>query len=258
MRVTLVSVVGAGGLLIAAACSAPYGEDEPSVAAASTGRDAGTTTTNPTDPLPPAKKLPPASGADGGGVGGGGGGGGADAAAANPDQCPKKGTPTVGTWKAPPAASSVCSGADMTYFAQVAANQTWLGVESLMRTRNAGCAKCIFSKETDAQWRPVVYVGTEGDAIVNYGACFNRTAGGTEACGRSVHLWSDCYADVCDYDTCGTEAATNTCYDGQAVADSCSSYSAITACGGDTKYASLNNICGTYIEVARVLCAAGN
>ena len=244
-------------MLVAAACSAPYAEDELTVKAASTGRDGGTIDTDPTDPAPPPPgKLPPTPNGDGGAGKSGGGGG--DASAANPDQCPKKGTPTVGTWRAPPAASSVCTGADMTYFAQVAANQTWLGVESLMRTRNAGCAKCIFSRETDLQWRPVVYAGTEGDAIVNYGACFTRTAGGSESCGRSVHLWASCYADVCDYGTCGTEAATNACYATQAVADSCISYSAVTPCGGDTKYASLNNVCGTYIEVARALCAAGN
>ena len=146
----------------------------------------------------------------------------------------------------------------MTYFASVAANQTWLGIESLMRTRNANCAKCIFSKETDTSWHPVVYFGSAGDAIVNYAACFARTTGGSDACGRGVHEWGDCYAKVCDGTACGTDAAINACYGTQTVSNLCDNYNPTTTCGGAAKYASLNNVCGTYIEVARALCAAGN
>ena len=268
MRRGLLSIIGVGGLLAAVACSAPYSAgasgDKPATA------DSDVTGTDPADAAPiPTPKTPPAptpgakdgggGGGGGGRGGGGGGGGGLDASAVNPAECPSKTTPTIRAWKAPPPASSVCSGADITYFASVAANQTWLGVESLMKTRNASCAKCIFSKETDSAWRPVVFVGTLGDARVNYGACFARATGGSDACGKGNDQWSDCYGKVCDWETCGGDAPQSTCYGAQGVADTCAAYNpTTTACGSVAQYNSLDNICGTYVEVARVLCSAGN
>jgi hypothetical protein len=259
MRGGLISIAAALAVLVVAACSNPYGDES---------HDAGLVvadqTATPTEPAPPSPDPAPTPTPTPTPVvkpvpGGGGDAGGADAAANDPANCPSSLPGTIGAWKPPPAVASVCSGEDMTYFTQVSGTQTWLGIESLMRMRNAACASCIFSKENDALWRPVVYVGTEGDAIVNYGSCFARAAGGTEACGRGLDEWSSCYASVCSSAACGAQAALDACYQTQTVSDACAAYNPTTTkCGGSTQYAALNNTCISYIEVARVLCAAGN
>ena len=126
-----------------------------------------------------------------------------------------------------------------------------------MTTRNAACSACIFSHDTDKSWHAVIYSGAEGNAIVNYAACFASAPGGSEACGDAVFEWSDCYARVCDSTACGTDDAVTTCYDSQGASDACAAYSPFTACGGNDSYAALNNICSSYIDTARALCAAG-
>jgi hypothetical protein len=257
----VISIVGLAGVLAVIACAAPYGEG-PEVNRDTDAGVTGTDSTEPSpDPVPPAAPVPrpretPTLPAKDGGSSGGNAG---DGSATDPAACPSKANPTLRNWKTPPPASSVCTAADMTYFAQVAANETWVGVETLMRARNTDCATCIFSNEADAAWRPIVYVGEAGDARVNYAACFARAPGGSDLCGRGVDQWSDCYAKVCSYDACGTIAAQEACYAGDTVFATCDSYNPIaTACGGSARYASLANLCGTYVDVVRVSCADGN
>jgi hypothetical protein len=266
MRARLVSTVGALGLVLVvacAACSARYGEqggtsEEASTERASVGNDA----VDAPDAAKAADNTKPSPPAPSGGTGSSGGAGDAgvvaDASAADPTNCPGKTPATVGAWKPPPATSAACMAADITYFAGVAANQTWLGIESLMTTRHAACSKCIFSREADAQWRPLIFFGADGSALINSGACYARAPGGKDACGKAVYQWGDCYARVCDATACGSLAAQDACYASQAVYDACAPYDPTTACGGATTYASLSNVCNSYVDVARVLCAGGS
>jgi hypothetical protein len=262
MRGSVVIVAAAGSLLLAVACSTPYGDAASNPSPSSADKETAGATDS-TDPAPTAPAPIPASGGSGSGTSNGGaghpdGGTGVDASPADPANCPAKSVASVTPWNAPPAASAACSSADITYFGQVAANQTWLGIESLMKTRNPACSTCIFSHDTDASWHAVIYSGAEGNAIVNYAACFASASGGSEACGRSVWEWSDCYARVCDSAACGTDDAVTACYNSPGASDACAAYSPITACGGAEKYASTNNICNSYIDTARALCAAGH
>jgi len=262
-------VAGASSLLVAVACSSPYADGGPSSsAAAATGQET-TGATDSTEPPPTTPAPVAASGGAGGGAGAGGGGagvdagagradGGPDASAADPAHCPSPSIASVTPWNAPPAASGACTSADITYFGQVAATQTWLGIESLMTARNAACSACIFSHDTDASWHAVIYSGTEGNAFVNYAACFATATGGSVDCGRAVFEWSDCYARACDGAACGSDDAVNACYDSQGASDACAAYSPIAACGGADQYAAIDNVCTSYIDTARTLCAAGN
>lgn len=260
----LVTLAAASFMLVAVACSSPYADGGPS---SSAGAATGKETTGATDATEPPPTAPISASASGGGGPGGSGPRGADggagqtdaapdASAADPAHCPSKSISTVTPWKAPPAASAACSAADITYFGQVAATQTWLGIESLMTTRNAACSACIFSHDTDASWHAVIYSGTQGDAIVNYAACFATATGGSVECGHAVYEWSDCYARACDTTACGTDDAVTACYNSQGASDACVAYSPITACGGADQYAAINNVCASYIDTARTLCAA--
>jgi hypothetical protein len=101
----------------------------------------------------------------------------------------------------------------------------------------------------------VVYYDTMGDAVVNWAACFARAAGGSDACGKAVDAWYDCYAQVCAATPCGSDAAVTACYDSQRAADACAAYAPQDACGGATNFNALNNVCTTYTDVARVVCS---
>ena len=272
----LVSRLGRGGALslialvalvaLAAACAAPYGERVDDSSAITRAPSETTGATDATE-RPPTMPAPIATSGGGGSAGGGGTAGGGsphpdggvagDAGPLDPAHCPAKSASALTSWNAPPAASAACSAADITYFGQAGATQTWLGIESLMTKRNAACSACIFSHDTDASWHAVIYSGAEGNAILNYAACFASAPGGSVACGRAVFAWSDCYARVCDSAACGSDAAVTTCYDSQGASDACAAYSPITACGGTDSYAAINNVCSSYIDTARALCASG-
>jgi hypothetical protein len=255
-------VAGASSLLVAVACSSPYAD---AGAGASAGAATGKETTGATDSAEPPPTTPaPVAASGGGGTPGGGGvdsgaghaDAGSDGSAADPAHCPSPSIATVTPWNAPPAASAACTSADITYFGQIAATQTWLGIESLMTSRNAACSACIFSHDTDPSWHAVIFSGTQGDAIVNYAACFATATRGSVDCGRAVWEWSDCYARACDSTACGTDDAVTACYNSQGASDACAKYSPMTACGGADQYAAINNVCSSYIDTARTLCAA--
>jgi hypothetical protein len=265
MRRSLVIVASGpalGALLLVAlvaACATPYGERNDDSSAITTAPSETARATDATEP-PPMTPAPIAASGGGGSPGSGAhpdAGSAGDAGPVDPAHCPAKSTSTLTPWNEPPAASAACSAADITYFGQIGATQTWLGMESLMTKRNAACSVCIFSHDTDALWRSVIYSGAEGNAIVNYAACFASAPGGSVACGRAVFAWSDCYARVCDSAACGTDDAVTTCYNSQGASDACAAYSPMTACGGSNGYAAINNVCSSYIDTARALCANG-
>lgn len=259
MRAGLVTIATVSALLVAAACSAPYTDGGRVSELAATEQPGGADPAPPDASTPPLLPRPtPGNPTSDAGPTGAPDSGGADASAINPARCPSKTVPALNAWKAPPALSGACTGADITYFAGVAAGQTWLGIQSLMTTRNASCSKCIFSKETDALWRPVVFIGAAGDAVVNYSSCFARAPGGSDACGKAFYQWSDCYAKVCDADSCGPQAVLDACYARQDVSDACAQYQPMTPCGGANAYAALDNICLSYVDVTRVMCSPGN
>lgn len=231
-----------------AACSTPYGKEAP---AENDSMSAHVTAA--TDPSPPddSKTMDADGGA--GSAGSAGGEGGAPAPAADPASCPAKEPVGMVPWRQPPQPSSACSAADITYFAQIAPNESWNGVESLMRARNSACSKCIFSQGDDTTWRAVIFY-KEG-TFVNYGACYARAIGGSEACGHSYYDETECYYRVCGAAACGSDAAVDACYKTQGAADACKKYSPTTACGGAAALASIENVCHGYVDVARVLCS---
>lgn len=127
-----------------------------------------------------------------------------------------------------------------------------------MKARNLACSSCIFTKETDATWGPIVYVGTQGGAFFNYGSCFVRAPGGSVACGQNLEKAELCLDEVCNIDDCGSQNAVTTCSQ-QSMANtaSCGKYDFLNACGGQTNFQNLNNKCGTAIDVVKVMCAGG-
>lgn len=145
----------------------------------------------------------------------------------------------------------------MAFFDQQAQvpNQTFTALETAMKGQSAACAACIFGHDTDPAWRPIVYVGAGGGAFFNYGACFARAAGGSNACGAALERTELCLDAVCSVDDCGSDAAAKTCAQGAAANPaSCGKYDPPTACGGAANLQALDAKCATALDAIKVMC----
>lgn len=150
-----------------------------------------------------------------------------------------------------------CDATDIKFMEdEIAAGRSkFVELETSMKARKAACAACIFTKEADSVWGPIVYVGTSGGALQYYGACFARAPGGSDACGKAVQATFDCLDAVCDDQACGGESAVSACTKA-ALADktSCGKYNLGTAC---PNLQSLFDYCEKFTGVISVMCGPG-
>lgn len=150
-----------------------------------------------------------------------------------------------------------CDATDIKFLEdEIAAGRSkFVELETSMKARKAACAACIFTKEADSVWGPIVYVGTSGGALQYYGACFARAPGGSDACGTAVQATFDCLDAVCAEDACGGESAVSACTKA-ALADktSCGKYNLQTACPNLT---ALFDYCEQFTGVISVMCGPG-
>ena len=150
-----------------------------------------------------------------------------------------------------------CDATDIKFLEdEIAAGRSkFVELEASMKARKAACAACIFTKEADSVWGPIVYVGTSGGALQYYGACFARAPGGSDACGIAVQSTFDCLDAVCAEDACGGESAVSACTKA-ALADktSCGKYNLGTAC---PNLQSLFDYCEQFTGVISVMCGPG-
>lgn len=171
----------------------------------------------------------------------------------NSSSCPRPMASTAPVWNPPGPAQTVCSAADLSFLEQQAQdpNATMPFLEAALHERNPDCAQCVFTHESDSRWGPLVYVGTTGDAFVNWGACFARAANGTDACGQAFQNAHTCSLDVCS--GCTTDADLNNCYS-TSFADpaTCGQYDPTGTCG--PSYAAIDQSCLDVFSVIRVVC----
>lgn len=160
-------------------------------------------------------------------------------------------------WKSPANVQTVCDQSDIDFIKTEAQKQgeTFKQLNDALTARKAACASCVFTKEGDAAWGPIVYVGTQGGAFFNYGSCFARAPGGSEDCGKAVESFELCADAVCDKDACGSDNATSACVK-QVAADknSCGKFNFTAAC---PNFTSLNNYCNTGLDVIAIMCGPG-
>ena len=159
-------------------------------------------------------------------------------------------------WKSPRPVATACTAGDIAFIDQSAqqAGTTFATLQAGLTAQNAACAACVFSNETDAAWGPIVYAaGGGGGAFFNYGACFARAPGGSDACGKAIPQSEFCLDEVCSAEDCGSESATNACIQTSLQsAASCGKYDVNTACGAALQ--PLSQTCQSGIEVIRVMC----
>lgn len=184
----------------------------------------------------------------------------AEAACPTPDPAP-----AVIPYKNASPSKQACTAADVKAFndfVKANPNATFKQAEAELAKSSAGCAACVFTKDADATWGPFVYVGNDGDAFTNYGACFERAQGGSAACGQAIQQSELCIAIVCPEGktapACTNQNDLNACIKA-AVADKngCGKYDVATACGGSAAAKALDALCDTFDERVAASCMMG-
>lgn len=163
----------------------------------------------------------------------------------------------------PRAASNACSagiGAFAARFFERSPPPTYTELQTTIAADptlgGAACAACVFAKEEEALWGPIVFAaGGSGAATLNWGSCFARAEGGTEACGEAVQRSRACVDAVCSKEDCVTTSAANTCSQ-RALGEptGCGRYPVDATCGD--LLAPLSKSCATLADLLNVTCAS--
>jgi hypothetical protein len=163
-----------------------------------------------------------------------------------------------GGWKPPPAAQTVCSAGDITAFE--ASFKSATSYSDLIKGLPTACGSCILGKEADATWNFVVTDDRGELRFLNYGACYARAAGGSDACGKAVQYDKLCISASCS--DCPSASESTACLSDTATETACSANFAAdikTDCGADqAKLESLADACRTPSNAAAILCGNGN
>lgn len=117
-------------------------------------------------------------------------------------------------WKPGAPAQGSCTPQDLQ---QIEANFKDTGIRTyfdLGKDISGQCFACVFSKDTDAKWGPIVGTAeNDGETgFVNYGACFGAIEG--DACGKAIQ-----YQMFCENVACG-ECTTTTSERAKCIAQS--------------------------------------
>ncbi|MBX3263197.1 MAG: hypothetical protein KIS78_10050 [Labilithrix sp.] len=94
------------------------------------------------------------------------------------------------------------------FFRTKAQNAQDIVISDWAKSVSEGCAACVFSDGTGAEWTPIL---TKGDKLddVNRGGCI-EIASGKEACGRSYQHVAECRLEACS-NTCDTAEGFTAC-----------------------------------------------
>lgn len=109
--------------------------------------------------------------------------------------CPAAPPSTTPTFVPPPLRGTPCTADDV---------QAYLGNEGrsfdeqrdAMIARNPLCAGCVFTRETDTNWGPVVQTN-DGRIYWSFGHCY-AAAGASSACAEAGHAYEWCHQKVCN------------------------------------------------------------
>jgi hypothetical protein len=101
-------------------------------------------------------------------------------------------------WKPAKTAPGACSQGDIT---KLEANFKDTNIKTYFDLGNglgADCKACVFSKDTDANWGPIVGTAENNGetGFINFGACFGAIEG--DACGKALQYEQFCYNVACN------------------------------------------------------------
>lgn len=164
--------------------------------------------------------------------------------------CPATAPTSYPPYKSPPSRPKPCTTQDVQAFVDNE-RQAFDLQKSKMMARNAACAACVFTTESDATWGPITH--TNDDRVFNaFGYCY-RMAGASEACGQAAHELEWCLQKACN--VCSAGLSLTECRNKvNGVGGDCNARlnTTVDACKG---FGTIVNVtCATSAQVVGVMC----
>ena len=138
---------------------------------------------------------------------------------------------------------------------QLEANFKDTGIKSyfdLGKQLSTECFACVFAKDTDANWGPIVGTAENNGetGFVNFGACFGAVE--DAACGKALQYEQFCYNIACNECTT-TSTQRQQCVSVAGSTGMCTTFGNTTATSCPN-IATSNTTCGTIIDAVKYLC----
>ena len=109
--------------------------------------------------------------------------------------CPAPAPVSYPPWRFPNTRPKPCTRADITTFV-AHEGQSFESQKAAMENKNAACAACVFTKETDNEWGPIVKTN-DGRVFVAFAQCY-ALAGAPDSCGDGAHELEWCLQKICN------------------------------------------------------------
>jgi len=159
-------------------------------------------------------------------------------------------------WKPAKANPQACTAADITKLEANFKNTMIKTYFDLGEGLGDACFACVFAKDTDANWGPIVgtaeNMGETG--FVNFGACFGEVE--DPACGKALQFEQFCYNIACNECTT-TSTERQKCVETAGASGMCTTFGDETAKACPNIQTSAKK-CNSIIDAAKTLCTAGS
>jgi len=159
-------------------------------------------------------------------------------------------------WKPAKANPQACSAADITKLEANFKNTNIKTYFDLGEGLGDDCFACVFAKDTDANWGPIVGTAENNGetGFVNFGACFGFVE--DEACGKALQYEQFCYNIACNECTT-TSTERQKCVEKAGSSGMCTEFGDATAKACPDIQTSAKK-CNSIIDAAKTLCTAGS
>ena len=146
-------------------------------------------------------------------------------------------------WKAPFKSVGDCTQKDLTDLVKyVDDNDMAKYADWKKSVASAACSACIFGKETDATWRPLLE-NAKGELVgLNVGGCI-AIASNDDKCGQSYQNWFDCRFEACGDCPSGDTAALQKCLSAASKGGCKKAFDAVSTVCGDEKIGAAETAC---------------
>ena len=158
-------------------------------------------------------------------------------------------------WKEAKKTPGACSATDLT---QLETNFKDTGIKTyfdLGKQLSDECFACVFAKDTDANWGPIVGTAENNGetGFVNFGACFGAVE--DPACGKALQYEQFCYNIACNECTT-TSTERQKCVEKAGSSGMCTEFGDATAKACPNIQTSAKQ-CNSIIDAAKTLCGSG-
>jgi hypothetical protein len=159
-------------------------------------------------------------------------------------------------WKEAKQTPGACSAADIT---QLETNFKDTNIKTyfdLGKNLPDECFNCVFSKDTDANWGPIVGTAENNGetGFVNFGACFGAVE--DPACGKALQYEQFCYNIACNECTT-TSTERQKCVEKAGSSGMCTEFGDATAKACPNIQTTAKS-CNSIIDAAKTLCGAAS